>query len=289
MPNDIPYMGYDRAGLDGQYNNREMVADHQEIAGRWARDGADVRAQATSQLDISFGPSPAEVLDVFIPEGSGPFPINVFLHGGYWYSRHKDDFSVIANTFLPAGAISVIVNYALVPEVPLAELVRQCRAAVAWTHANVAQFGGDAERLYVTGHSAGGHLVAMMLATDWSTFAGGPADLLKGGLAISGIFDLTPMRLCYLDDHLHLTTEDIKTLSPLTLDPKVPAPLIAAYGGAESDEFHRQAATLAEAWRNKDAQVLELEIEDANHFTILDELMTPGSALNRVQLGQMGL
>ena len=289
MSGGIPYLGMDRAALDGQYNNRELVPGHADITGRWERDSAALRQTARCRLDVPFGDTPAEVLDIFLPAGPGPFPVNVFLHGGYWYSRHKDDFSVIADAVVSAGAVSVVANYALVPEVPLAELVRQCRAAVAWTHAQAAEFGGDADRLTVTGHSAGGHLVAMMLATDWKAFAGGPADLVKGGVAISGIYDLTPMRLCFLDDHLHLSADDIATLSPLTLDPLTPAPLIAAYGGAESDEFQRQTAALAEAWRKRGTQVLELEIEGADHFTVLDHLMTPGTALNRAQRGQMGL
>lgn len=289
MSDDTLYAGYDRAGLDSQYNNRERVPDHATITARWQRVGTAVRGTVTSRLDVPYGPSPAEVLDIFMPEGEGPFPINIYLHGGYWYSRHKDDFSAIAGAFVPAGAISIIVNYALVPEVSLAELIRQCRAAVAWTHDNAANFGGDADRLFVTGHSAGGHLVAMMLATDWAAFAGKPNDLIKGGVAISGLHDLTPMRMCFLDDTLGLSDDDVRTLSPLTLDPIGSAPLVAAYGGGESEEFKRQAATFAEAWRAKRASVLELEIEAADHFTVLDELMTTGSALNRAQLGQMGL
>ncbi|MFQ5983620.1 MAG: alpha/beta hydrolase, partial [Woeseiaceae bacterium] len=170
------FRGYDRTALDAQYNARAAVPEHVEIVERWQRDGAVVRSEFAAHLDIAYGPSDAEKLDVFPARGPGPAPVQVFFHGGYWMSRNKSNFSFLARTFVPAGAVFVSVNYALLPTVDMDELVRQCRVAVAWTHDNIAAHGGDPDRIFVSGHSAGGHIVAMLMATDWPALAGLPPD-----------------------------------------------------------------------------------------------------------------
>ncbi|MFQ5764407.1 MAG: alpha/beta hydrolase [Rhodospirillales bacterium] len=284
------YHGYDRAALDAQYDNRARHPEHTEIHAAWTADGEAVLADIGHRLDVAYGPSAEETLDIYLPGDAERAPINVFLHGGYWYSRDKDDFRFIARGVVPGGGVSVVVNYALVPSVDLDELVRQCRAAIAWTYANAESFGGDRDRLFVSGHSAGGHLTAMMLATDWPAFADGlPRDLVKGGTAVSGIYDLAPIRLCYLQDTLGLTEDQAERLSPLAMTPATDGPLIVAVGGGETEEFIRHAEALAGAWGKAGADCRMMVRPGLNHFTILGELADGSSALGRAVLDQMGL
>ena len=285
---DEEFRDYDRAALDAQYDNRAAVPEHVEYYERWGRDCAAVRSAYAPLLDVAYGASDAETLDVF-PAAGGRAPVQVFFHGGYWMSRDKSDFGFLAPAFVDAGAALVVVNYALVPDVAMEELVRQCRLSVAWVHGNAASFGGDAGRIFVSGHSAGGHLVAMMMATDWPAFAGLPRDLVKGGCAISGVFDLEPVRLCYLNDTLGLTPAQVADNSPVRLAPLSESPLILAVGGDESAEFRRQSADLDAAWSERGAPVRVITRPGLDHFTILADFADRESPLTRAVLAQMGL
>jgi arylformamidase len=283
------YQGYDRAALDAQYDNRAAVPDHKDYTARWAVDCAAVLEDFNSRLDVAYGTADGETLDIFPTATEDPAPVLVYYHGGYWMSRDKSDFIFFARTFVPAGAALVVVNYGLIPSVDMDELVRQCRNALSWVHANAASFGGDAGRIHVAGHSAGGHLVAMMMTTDWPAVGGLPRDLVKGGCAISGLYDLEPMALCYLQDTLGLSAEQVARNSPLHLMPATTAPLVIAVGGAESDEFHRQGATLAAAWRGHGVPCSEIERPGLNHFSILADFAEPDSPTTAALLAQMGM
>src|SRR5262249_42948034 len=177
--------------------------------------------------------------DVFLPAGTGsrPAPVQVFVHGGYWMLLDKSDFSFVARPFHDAGAVSVVINYALIPTVDIDELVRQCRAAILSVHRNIAPLARGRERIFVSGHSAGGHLVAMLMSTDWPAFAGIPADVIKGGAGLSGLYDLEPIRLSYLNDTLGLTTEVARRNSPVHLAPARSGPLLLPVGGLEGPEY----------------------------------------------------
>ncbi len=290
MNSTTVFRDYDQEALDAQYNNRARVPEHEDIhAGFQARAEA-VLEEFETRLDVSYGPSAEETLDVYLPENAEGAPINVFLHGGYWFSRHKNDFRFLAQGLTRAGAALVIVNYALVPSVDLDELVRQCRAAVAWTYGNAGAFGGDGERIFVSGHSAGGHLTAMMMATDWPAFADGLApDLVKGGCAISGIYDLEPIRLTFMQETLGFTPEQVARNSPLGLTPATDAPLIVAIGGDESEEFLRQGETFTGQWAKQGVPCEMMVRPGINHFTILGEFADPESGLTRAVRKQMGL
>jgi len=297
MTADALYQGYTRAELDAQYDNRSRVPEHIDIHAAYHAQGDAVLADFNARLDIPYGPSDAETLDIYLPPTPPPAsategaPINVFLHGGYWYSRHKNDFRFLARGMVPAGAILMVVNYALIPSVDLDEQVAQCRAAVAWAYANAAGFGGDANRVFVSGHSAGAHLTAMMMATDWPAFGDGlPADMVKGGVALSGIYDLTPIPLGYLQETLGFTPEQVANHSPITLTPATDAPLIVAVGGDESEEFLRQSQDFAETWGAPGGiECWMMTLDGINHFTILGEFADPGSLLTQAALKQMGL
>jgi arylformamidase len=289
---DAPvYRGMSRADLDFQYNNRERVPNHAEIYAGWAPACAAVVDEFDCRLDVAYGGHAREKLDIFMPKGGsesgGPFPIRMFFHGGFWMSRDKEDSRFVVRGQVEAGAVVISVEYALIPAVDMTELLRQCRAAVAWTWNNADGFKGDPDRLFVSGHSAGGHIAAMLQATDWTEWDL-PADAVKGAAALSGIYDLTPMRHCYIDDTLHLTEDDVRRHSPETLSPSG-GDLLIAYGGAETPEFHRQSKALADAWKGKAAAVELMEVPDANHFTILDHYAGPDSDLCRAMIRQMGL
>src|SRR5438876_6447315 len=165
MP-QVVFRDYDRAALDREYDNRAKVKDAPEWLERYARESAEARAEISGRLDVAYGASPGEALDVFPAPGSTPAPVHVFIHGGYWHRLDKAEFSFVARGLLPAGAAVVVINYALIPTVQMAELVSQCLASIAWVHRPAAAIGQDPRRLVVSGHAARGHLVAMLKPTD---------------------------------------------------------------------------------------------------------------------------
>lgn len=279
---------YDRAALDAEYNNRLKVKDAIEWMARGGAESARARAELPLRFDVPYGAHAGERLDVFPAARPGPAPVHVFIHGGYWQRMDKADFSYVVRGLRPAGAATVVIDYGLMPSIDLDELVRQCRAAVAWVHRHASEWGGDPARITISGHSAGGHLVAMLLATEWTTF-GVPGDVVKAGCAISGLYDLEPIRLCYLNDALALTPEVARRNSPVHLAPARPTPLILAVGGAEGAEYHRQTDDLAAAWRARGVPIEVMDLAGHDHFSIVAEMESPFSPLARAIQGQMGL
>ena len=282
------FLGYDRAALDREYDVRGRVADHGEYLARYARESAATRSSLPCRLDLAYGPAPSERLDVFLAGGARPAPVQIFFHGGYWKALDKADCSFVARALAPAGAAVVVVSYGLLPAVRMDELVRQCRASIAWIHAHAASFGGDPRRLYVSGHSAGGHLVAMLMATDWPAL-GLPPDVIQGGCAVAGIYDLEPIRLCSLNDTLRLGVEEARRNSPIHLAPTCRAPLLLPLGALEGAEFHRQSEALAAAWGKRGVPCELLDMAGIHHFSILTELEDAESQLSRAIRAQMGL
>jgi len=280
------FLHYDRAGLDAEYNNRAKVKDALQWIARYGAESARARAELPMRFDVPYGRHHAERLDIFPPARPGLAPVHVFVHGGYWHRLDKADFSFVARAFPEAA--TVVVNYALVPSVDMDELVRQVRASVAWVHANARTFGGDPERITVSGHSAGGHLVAMLAATEWREFSA-PAGILKAGCAISGLFDLEPIRLCYLNDVLALTPESARRNSPVHLKPIGRVPLALTLGAHEGPEYHRQTSDLAAAWGGHGAPIEVIDAAGHDHFSIICELERPDTALARVIRKQIGV
>src|SRR6185436_335151 len=285
---DTIFFGYDQAALDREYNNSGKIPNAADYLARYPAESARAREELPARLDLRYGPRPGETLDIFLPEGRGPWPVHVFVHGGYWRSLDKEHFSFVARGLQPAGVLVAVVNYALIPTVDMDELVRQVRASVAWLHRNVAALGGDPNRIFVSGHSAGGHLAAMLMSTDWSAFAGLPADVVKAGCGISGLYDLEPIRLSYLNEVLKLTPESARHLSPVHCPPARSGPLLLAVGGLEGPEYHRQGEELAAVWRTKRLPCQALDMPGHHHFSILAELEDPGTTLSRLLLRQMG-
>lgn len=264
--------------LDREYNPRLAVPDAGAVMAEWEQRSAALREGTKSRLGLRFGPTLAEYLDVFLCDADRA-PVHVFIHGGYWRSRSARDFSFVARAPLARGHHCVVVNYALCPEVTIPEIVRQARGALAWTWENAASFGGDRERITVSGHSAGGHLTARLLETAWERDYGLPASPIRGAVAISGLFDLEPLRWSWLQPAVQITPDIVDRESPARRPHRVPVPFVAAVGGAESAEFRRQSADYAAQIGAGGLPARYLEIPGADHFSVLESLADPEGGL----------
>lgn len=275
---------HDGPWFDSMYNNRELVPAYPEHLRRWTGDSAEVLRTQPRELDVRYGGGPSEHLDIF-PAARADAPVLVFIHGGYWRALDKRDHSFIAPAFTREGVCVVIPNYALCPAVTIPQITMQMVQALAWTWRNIARHGGDPRRITVAGHSAGGHLTAMMLACLWPVYGRDlPADLVKGALAISGLHDLDPiMRTPYLQPSLQLTREQVRLASPARLPPPSQGKLYSVAGGDESEEFKRQNSLIRAAWGQERVPVCEL-LPGLNHFSVLESLLEPGQRLNRLAM-----
>ena len=271
------YRGMNRAALDAAYNNSEAVADSAKLLADFQARSDALRAAHSQHLDLRFGTAERNRIDYFAAPSPGP--VLVFIHGGYWQMRAKETFSFLAAGPLAHGVHVAFVGYTLAPEKRLTGIVDEVRAAIAWLAARAADFGGDANRIYVSGWSAGGHLTAMSLNE--------PA--VKGGLAISGIYDLEPIRLCYLNDKLALNEADARQMSPLLHLPQRSMPLIVTCGVGELPELQRQSATFAAARSGAGLPGRLVQLAGHNHFTILEELATADGALTKLLCELIGV
>jgi arylformamidase len=232
----------------------------------------------TAHLDRRYGEMPGEIIDLF-PARKGDGSCMMFIHGGYWRSLDKKDFSFLAPAWVDAGVSLAVVNYDLCPRVTVDEIVHQMLRASRWLWLRAEDYGMDQDRLYVSGHSAGGHLTAMLMTALWPVFdARLPKDLWKGGLAISGVYDLRPLPYVdFLQPDLRLDEESALRLSPAFLPPATRAPVMSCVGGAESSEFLRQNALLGERWRS--AVAGDIAMPGRNHFSVMDGLAEQSSPL----------
>ena len=285
--NDALYRAYDPAQLDAQYNPRAVAPLFQILVDRWTADSEETVRKFKNRLDVPYGPSPAEKVDIF-PAAERKAPIQLFFHGGYWRAMDKAANRHLARAFVPAGATTVFANYGLCPSVTMDDLVRQTRACIAWVWKNAETFGGDPDRLFVSGHSAGGHIVCSALATDWAQF-GAPSNVLKGVCAISGLYDLEPIQRVFVNKELRMTPEQALRNSPLLHMPKCPTPLIMAVGALESDEWRRQTSDYVAAFRSRGWPVEHIVVAGHDHYSILEPLENPKHPLGNAIRRQMGL
>ncbi len=224
------YGDYTQEELDRQYNQRVLVPNMPDYTKQNQVKSAKVREKLNCMLNVSYGPSLDEVLDVFPVEQSGG-PIQVYHHGGAWKISHKDDYSYIAESFIDKGVNLIIPNFSLSPKVTLDEIVRQNRAAIAWAYHNAESFGGNPGRFYICGHSSGGHLTGMMMVTDWEREHDLPKNLIKAATSLSGLYDLEPVRLSYRNEYLFMDERSAHRNSPIHQIPNTRIPLAGALCG----------------------------------------------------------
>lgn len=265
-----PMIGRDPAALLADWRSRSDAA----------------RARHRVTLDLPYGPTLAERLDLYQAEGrkeGEAAPLHLFFHGGYWRSLGHREFGFIVDDLVAAGISVGVVNYALCPTVRFAEIVRQARAAVAWAYRHAAGLGGDPASISVSGHSAGGHLGAMLLATDWEGDYGLPADPIRGALCVSGLFDLGPFPWSWLQPKLRLGGRDVAEFSPAFLPCRVAAKVSLVAGGEESGEFARQMADYATHLAEQGVAVEQALLPGDDHFSLLEHYLDGGRLARTVK------
>ena len=264
---------------EAEYNNRARVPEHPEIFARWAREAEDYRAEAMkerrAELGLQYGDTPRQTIDLFSPKRAAEAPLALFIHGGYWRSLDPSMFSQAARGANAHGIAVAVAGYDLCPEVTIAEIIDQIR------HACLFLWLRTGRRMMVYGHSAGGHLAAAMLATDWhGLYPKTPADLVPAAYSISGLFDLTPLLQVSMASDLHLDGGSARASSPLFWPPPAAGRAFdAAAGALESGEFLRQSRLIAEAWGKAGVKTRYEEIAGTNHFTVVDALSDPASPM----------
>ena len=277
--------------LEKQYVARLNVPDADAYTVRSARRSARVRAKLDCQLNVPYGDSPGQMLDVFPALKSGA-PVHIFIHGGYWRNPDltKDTYSHMAAPMVAAGAAVVLPDYDLCPAVSITEIVRQPRRAVIWVSRNIAKFTGDPKRIYVSGHSAGGHLTGMMTATEWTKEGRLPKGLIKGTAALSGLFEIEPHRgLEEFQKDLHITATEVKTMSPMRLMPIAKGPAIVALGADETHLWHWQSLAYTAHLRQHRIPAQFIATPGDHHFDITDRLGNARDPLTKALIAQMDL
>jgi arylformamidase len=280
----------DQRELDAAYDQSKYAPNQAQIQGRRLVNSARARAVLGEPLRLSYGASPIEALDVYRTSRAAA-PVNVFIHGGAWRNGRSADCAYLAEIFVRAGAHSVILDFTNIDGAGgnLMTMAAQVRSAVAFVYKNAARFGGDPNRLYVSGHSSGGHLAGTVVSADWEKDFGLPADVVKGGLLCSGMYDLKPVRLSARSNYVKFTDEIEQELSALRHLDRIVCPLIVGYGTYETPEFQRQARDFAAALASAGKPVELLVGEGYNHFEMLETLGNPYGLLGRAVLAQMRL
>lgn len=251
--------------IDAQYDVEKSVPDFMVYARHYIDESAAVRARFAASLDVSYGPTLDETLDIF-PAATPGAPVVVFLHGGAWRILSSKEFSTVAKGLHARGFTTVVVNYALCPKVSIDEITRQSRAAVAWVLRNIQRYGGDPERVVLSGHSAGGHLTAMCLQTDWENDYGLPRDPLAAAVMVSGVFEIEPFRWSSIQPKLQIDDGVIRRNTPQHSVRKCATPILVSWGTEEPDEFVRQSQAFVQAWSDAGNHVQALAQEGRNHF-----------------------
>jgi arylformamidase len=264
-----------------QYNPSRSLPDSPQIFQAWKERSAAFRAAAKANLDIAYGEHPAARLDLFLPAEPSP-RLHVYIHGGYWQAFGKNDFSFMAEGLTKSGLAVAVLGFPLCPAVPLQGVVRHVRFALAYLWREAERLGFRREKIQISGHASGAHLCAMLLATLWPKFqAELPDEIIHSALMISGVYELEPLRFIETGQALALTPELAKRLSPIGLRPAGKARLLICTGGLESIEFKRQSSLLGRAWSRYGALLEVISFPQRNHFTILEEMAPPDSALVR--------
>lgn len=271
------YKGYSQEQLDLQYNNRHHVPDFETYLKKWEILSREAEKKHPVIKEIPYGNLHREFLDVFPAPNPGSKTL-IFIHGGYWRTFDKSSFYFVADAFAKYGITTVLINYPLAPSASMDQIVASCREALRFVQENLVQFNGDPKQVYVTGHSAGGHLAAMLIAAK-----GAQSDqtVIHGICAISGLFNLIPIQLSNLNDSLLMDKAMALRNSPTQLIPAGKVEVILAAGTAETEEFKQQSLELFTNWTNKTNAIQLLSLPGLNHFSILDKLLDSDSPLHK--------
>ncbi len=268
--------------VEREYNLRAAFPDHPQWFARWAADSEAARARLEGCLNLRYGSGPRQTVDLF--PAAQPRGALLFIHGGYWRALDKSDHAFVAPPLIAQDIGVAVINYDLCPDVSIARIVDECREGVAWLRREGTRYGVPAERLVVSGHSAGGHLAAMLVATDWSAL-GSPAGL-AGAVAISGVFDLEPLVQVSFNTDLKLDRSRARAVSPIHLRPRCSVPMLFAAGADETSEFIRQSWLLWERWPecHPHGRHGPLFVPERHHFSVVSDLGDPASELVRQTL-----
>jgi arylformamidase len=268
---------------ESEYDNRGRVPEHPEIFARWQRDGAAARAAARGEYGLKYGPGPRQTIDLF-PAKDKDAPLALYIHGGWWRSLDPSMFSQLAAGPNAHNITVAVVGYDLCPACSIADIIEQMRQACLWL------WRREKKRVFIYGWSAGAHLAACLLAQTWSALASdAPDDLVPAVYAMSGVYDLGPLIHVSQNADLKLDVEEARRVSPLFWDVPRGRTLDAVVGALESSEFLRQSRGIADTWGAHGVATRYEEIAGANHFTILDALTDPDSAMTKrvAQLAEM--
>jgi arylformamidase len=284
------WLNMDQAELDRAYSQFLYAPNIAQVIDRYATNSALVRARLGEPLKFAYGAETVESLDVY-PTDRPNAPVNIFIHGGAWQQGTAEIYGFPAELFVNAGAHYVVPDFSWIQDVgdSLYPIVDQLRSAIEWLYRNADKFGGDPEQIYLSGHSSGGHLAGVLLTTDWQKDPGLPANVIKGGLCCSGMFDMKPVRLSSRGEYVRFTDRMEADMSPIRHIDKLNAPLIVAYGSYETPEFKRQSNKFAQAVSAAGKPVELIVAENYNHFEIIETLANPNGILGRAILQQMGL
>jgi arylformamidase len=286
----LVWLDMDQQALDDAYDQAVYAPNREQVHARRSANSAVARAVLGEPLRFQYGASEIEGVDVYRCKRENA-PVNVYIHGGAWRNGRSREFAFLAELFVNAGAHSVIADFKNIDDVGgnLMAMAKQVRSAVAWVYNNAQLFGGDPNRLYVTGHSSGGHLSGCVATTDWSKDFGLPKDVLKGAVLASGMYDLKPVRLSKRSKYVMFTDEIEEELSAQRHIDRLHCPIVVAHGTLETPEFQRQSRDFAAAVKAAGKPVTFLVGEGYNHFEMLETLATPYGLLGRAQLEQMHL
>lgn len=284
------WLDMDQAELDDAYTNRVYAPNIDRIAEQIELRNIEAKARLRLPMVFPYGTGPMETLTVYRADRADA-PVMVYLHGGTWRFGTADQYAYLAEAFVHRGASMALVDFNGVEEAEngLSTLARQVRDAVAWVYRNAQRFGGDPERIFVSGHSSGGHLAGLALTTNWPESYGLPDTIVKGGMCASGMYDLDPVRLSWRGAYLNLTDDMVEALSPERHVGNLRAPLIVAYGTYETPEFRRQGEDFAAAAEAAGKPVQLIAGRGYNHFEIRDTLANPFGLLGHAALTQMNL
>jgi arylformamidase len=287
----LVYRSFNQEGLDREYSPSSCVDDLMVYVNEYLRLSQEARQEAvmagSAVLGLEYGPLASQRLDLFLPETT-PAAVNLYIHGGYWQELSKDYACFSAPIFQRRACALAALGYSLAPQQRLTDIVEECRCALEWLYMNANGLGIDKDRIHLSGSSAGAHLAMMLYTTDWEK-RGLPRDIIKGVCAVSGIYDLEPVRLSYVNSELYMDQQEARANSPMHLEPSALMPVIMAYGSNETNEFKRQSNEYRDKLENAGVPIEFREIGSRNHFDVIMDLADESSWLATSTLRQMSL